>query len=62
MKARALSVIHRLHGDESGQDLVEYAFALALIALASITSMNTLAGNLNTTFVTIASTIKGAIG
>jgi pilus assembly protein Flp/PilA len=36
--------------DESGQDLIEYALIAALIALAAITGMNTLAGKINNEF------------
>ena len=33
-----------------GQDLVEYALVVALIALAAVAGMQTLAGNINTAF------------
>ncbi|MFN2432472.1 MAG: Flp family type IVb pilin [Gemmatimonadota bacterium] len=32
--------------DESGQDLAEYAFLIALVALAVVTSVETLGGDL----------------
>lgn len=57
MKARVLSVIRSLHSDESGQDLIEYAFAVALIAFGSIVTMSTLAGNVSNAFSTIGSTL-----
>ena len=40
-------------GDESGQDLVEYALVLALIALAATVSMKTLATNIGTAFTSV---------
>jgi pilus assembly protein Flp/PilA len=40
-------------GDESGQDLVEYALVLALIALAATASMKTLATTIGTAFTSV---------
>ena len=40
-------------GDESGQDLVEYALVLALIALAATVSMKALATNIGTAFTAV---------
>ena len=39
--------------DESGQDLVEYALVLALIALAATVSMNTLATKIGGAFTAV---------
>jgi pilus assembly protein Flp/PilA len=39
--------------DESGQDLVEYALVLALIALAATASMKTLATTIGTAFTSV---------
>lgn len=50
-----------LSGDE-GQDLVEYALVVALIALAATAGMNTLASDLSTAFSHIGSTINTDIG
>lgn len=61
MKATVLSVLRSLHSDESGQDLVEYAFVAVMIALGSVASMNTLAGNMNLVFSAIGSTLMSAI-
>ena len=36
-------LLKRLYQEESGQDLIEYALIAALIAVAAIASMNTLA-------------------
>ncbi len=36
--------------DESGQDLIEYALVVALIALAATAGMNDVAKNINTAF------------
>jgi pilus assembly protein Flp/PilA len=39
--------------DQSGQDLVEYALVLALIALAATVSMKTLATNIGAAFTSV---------
>ena len=36
--------------DENGQDLVEYALVVSLIAFAAIAGMSTLAGDINAAF------------
>jgi pilus assembly protein Flp/PilA len=36
--------------DESGQDLIEYALVVALIAFAATAGMSTLAADINTAF------------
>ena len=40
-------------GDESGQDLVEYALVLALVALAATVSMKALATTIGTAFTAV---------
>ena len=46
---------------EEGQDLVEYALVVALIAFAATAGMNTLATGINTAFGNIATTLNSAI-
>ncbi len=41
--------------DESGQDLVEYALVVALIALGATASMSALAGSFSTAFSKVGS-------
>ena len=60
MKLEALNVLRRLHQDESGQDLIEYALVAALIAFGAVATMNTLAGNINTAFSKIGSKLVAA--
>jgi pilus assembly protein Flp/PilA len=43
-------LLNSLVEDESGQDLIEYALVLALIALAATVSMKTLANSIGTAF------------
>jgi pilus assembly protein Flp/PilA len=45
---------------EEGQDLVEYALVVALIAFGAITGMNFLARNINVAFSKIATTLSAA--
>ena len=55
----ALLIVHlnRLK-EESGQDLVEYALILAMIAIGAIVGMNDLANGINTAFNTVATTVN----
>jgi pilus assembly protein Flp/PilA len=46
---------------EEGQDLVEYALVVALIALAATAGMNTLATDIKTAFTTIGTTLNADI-
>jgi pilus assembly protein Flp/PilA len=46
---------------EEGQDLVEYALVVALIAFGAITGMGFLATGLNQAFSTVASTLTTAV-
>ena len=43
--------------NEEGQDLIEYALVVALIAFAAVAGMNTLANGINTAFTNIATTL-----
>ena len=45
-----LARLHRLKDDESGQELVEYALIVAMIAFAAVIGMQDLANGLNTSF------------
>ena len=46
---------------EEGQDLVEYALIVALISLAAVAGMNTLASDINTAFTNVGSTLTNNI-
>ena len=47
--------------DESGQDLIEYALVVALVAFAATAGMSTLANGINAAFSNIASTLNATI-
>ena len=46
---------------QDGQDLVEYALVIALIALAATAGMNTLASDIATAFSSVGSTINADV-
>lgn len=46
---------------EEGQDLVEYALVVALIAFGAVAGMNALATGINNAFNTISSTLATSI-
>jgi pilus assembly protein Flp/PilA len=46
---------------EEGQDLVEYALVVALIALGSIAAMNKVANSISSEFSVIESTFSSAV-
>jgi pilus assembly protein Flp/PilA len=54
-------VLTSLHRDESGQDLIEYALLAALIALAAVVGMNTVASDINNAFSNIGSRISASV-
>ena len=64
MRLRLISAVHVLLDslrDESGQDLIEYALVVALIAFAATAGMNTLATGINTAFGNIATKLSTSI-
>ncbi|MGA7925614.1 MAG: Flp family type IVb pilin [Candidatus Sulfotelmatobacter sp.] len=52
-----LKSLSRLHKDEVGQGLVEYALIIALVAFAAVVGMNNLAVDINTAFSQIGSVL-----
>jgi pilus assembly protein Flp/PilA len=46
---------------EEGQDLVEYALVVALIALGAVAAMQALSGDILSIFTTIGTTLSGAV-
>ena len=53
--------IQTLLADEKGQDLIEYALVVALIAFAAVAGMNTVATDINLAFSKIGSKMLSAI-
>jgi pilus assembly protein Flp/PilA len=54
-------IFSNLMNDESGQDLIEYALVAALVGLGAVAAMKTLAGNINTAFTSIGSTLTSNV-
>ena len=50
-----------LKNSEEGQDLVEYALVVALIAFGATAGMGQLAGGINSAFSTVSSKLAGYI-
>jgi pilus assembly protein Flp/PilA len=59
--APLLSHVKSLFLREEGQDLVEYALVVALIALAATAGMNTLATDISAAFTGIGGTLNSAL-
>ena len=60
MKTQMMSLYFRIQellSREEGQDLVEYALLIALIAFGAIAGMKSLATSINTTFQNIGSSL-----
>ena len=61
MKDRLLKLsvkMQTLLVQEEGQDLIEYALVVALIAFAAVTTMKTVANDINAVFVAIAAAAR----
>lgn len=50
-----------LLADESGQDLVEYALVVALIALGSVAAMKSLTNSISDVFQTVGSNLTSSV-
>jgi pilus assembly protein Flp/PilA len=46
---------------DDGQDLIEYALVVALIAFAAVSSMQTLAGDINNAFANIGNSLSNIL-
>ena len=57
-----LSVMLQILKDENGQDLIEYALVVALIAFAATAGMGSLAHSLNTAFTNMGSKVTTYVG
>jgi pilus assembly protein Flp/PilA len=56
------SGMQRLIMREEGQDLIEYALVVALIAFAATLGMQTLASDINAAFIAIGTTLTAYTG
>ena len=53
-------MIKRLWSEEEGQDLIEYALLVALVALAAVVGMNSLATAINSEFISLGTSLTNA--
>ena len=60
-KLLKLSVMLQILKDENGQDLIEYALVVALIAFAATAGMGSLATSLNQAFTNIGTKVTNYI-
>jgi pilus assembly protein Flp/PilA len=56
-----LKTLRNLLRDESGQDLIEYALVAAIIGLAAVAAMSTLASNISNAFSAVGSKLSSAV-
>ena len=61
MLSQFTASLQRIHHDESGQDLIEYALVVALIAFAAIAGMNYIASEINVAFSKVGNKLTSAI-
>jgi pilus assembly protein Flp/PilA len=47
--------------EENGQDLIEYALVVSLIAFAAVAGMNTLASDINSAFIAIGAKLNSSV-
>ena len=52
-----INTLKRLHKEEAGQDLIEYALIALLIALGAVTGMGKLASSINNEFSKISGSL-----
>ncbi len=58
---RVAAFLKRVHHEESGQDLIEYALLAALIALGAVLGMGAVASGINSAFSAIARHLTSAV-
>lgn len=54
-------VLRNLLQDESGQDLIEYALVAAILGLAAVAGMSSLASNISNAFSAVGSKLSSAV-
>jgi len=58
---KMIAILRKLHREESGQDMIEYALVAALIAFGATTTMTSLASTINSAYSLIGSKLSSAI-
>jgi len=65
MKNKMIAICYKVYGilnREEGQDLIEYALVVALIAFAATVGMGTVANDINNAFIKIGDKLTAAVG
>jgi pilus assembly protein Flp/PilA len=60
-KTMNVQTLRNLLREESGQDLIEYALVAAVIGLAAVAAMSTLANNVSNAFSAVGSKLSSAV-
>jgi pilus assembly protein Flp/PilA len=55
------NALRNLLRDESGQDLIEYALVAAILGLAAVAGMSSLASNISNAFSAVGSKLSSAV-
>lgn len=55
------NILIKLHSDEDGQDLVEYALIVSLIGLGTCASMRTVSNYISNSFKTVGSSLTSTV-
>jgi pilus assembly protein Flp/PilA len=55
------SRMQRLIMREEGQDLIEYALVVSLLAFAAVATMQTLATDINNAYIAVGNALNGAV-
>jgi pilus assembly protein Flp/PilA len=58
MTGLILPSLNRLHSDDAGQGLVEYALILVLVAFAAVVAMQTLANDIDSAFLGVGTILS----
>ncbi len=58
---RVLQMVKKLHRDESGQDLLEYALVLAAVLAAVVVGSTSLANTISNALTTLNAKIQNAV-
>jgi pilus assembly protein Flp/PilA len=53
---------HALRAEEDGQDLIEYAMIVALLALGAVAGMDSVSSAISAIFVKLSAILGGALG
>jgi len=61
MTQSIMNSLRRLHSDDAGQGLVEYALIIALVAFAAVVAMQTLANDINNAFTGIGNLLSSYV-